>query len=118
PAGSATRWRSSTSPPPRRGARAMDRLAGIPVGGLAVALAVILVAVAVTLGVLAVRNRAFVRLASRNVTRRRGRSALIVGGLMLATAIISSSLATGDTMARTVRSSALRSLGDTDETVV
>lgn len=96
----------------------MDRLAGIPVGGLAVALAVILVAVAVTLGVLAVRNRAFVRLASRNVTRRRGRSALIVGGLMLATAIISSSLATGDTMARTVRSSALRSLGDTDETVV
>lgn len=96
----------------------MERLAGIPVEQLAAAMVVVMVGVFVVLAVLAVRNRAFVRLASRNVSRRRGRSALIVAGLMLATAIISSSLATGDTMARTIRSSALQSLGQTDQTVV
>src|SRR5215471_4449265 len=76
---------------------------------------------AVAFGVIPVTNksnRVFLRLAARNVVRRRGRSALIVGGLMLATAIIASSLVTGDTMARTIRSSVLRSLGATDETVV
>src|SRR5262245_29310740 len=70
------------------------------------------------IAVAAARDRVFLRLAARNVVRRRGRSALIVGGLMLATAIIGSSLVTGDTMARTIRSSVLRSLGATDETVV
>src|SRR5262245_21303354 len=71
-----------------------------------------------TIAVAAARNRVFLRLAARHVGRRRGRSALIVGGLMLATAIIASSLVTGDTIARTIRSSVLRSLGPTDETVV
>ncbi|HEX6239203.1 MAG TPA: FtsX-like permease family protein [Acidimicrobiales bacterium] len=96
----------------------MERLAGVPVEQLAAVLVATMAGVAVVVAVLAVRNRAFLRLASRNVTRRRGRSALIVAGLMLATIIISSSLATGDTMARTIRSSALQSLGQTDEAVV
>jgi putative ABC transport system permease protein len=94
------------------------RLFGIPVGAFATGLVVIM---AVTFGLIAVaaaRNRVFLRLAGRNVARRRGRTALIVGGLMLATAIIASSLVTGDTMALTIRSSVLRSLGTTDETLV
>src|SRR5262245_19469610 len=70
------------------------------------------------IAVSAVRNRVFLRMASRNVVRRRARSALIVGGLMLGTAIIGASLVTGDTMGRTIRSSVLRALGQTDEAVV
>jgi putative ABC transport system permease protein len=94
------------------------RLFGIPVESFATGLVVIMVAAFAAIAVAAGRNRVFLRMAARNVGRRRGRTALIVGGLMLATAIIGSSLVTGDTMARTIRSSTLRALGPTDETVV
>ena len=96
----------------------MERLFGIPVEAFATGLAVIMALAFGLIAVAAARNRVFLRMAARNVTRRRGRSALIVAGLMLATAIITSSLVTGDTMSSTIRSSALRSLGSTDETVV
>ncbi len=96
----------------------MERLFGIPVESFATALVVVMAVAFGVVAVCAVRNRVFLRMAGRNVARRRARSALIVGGLMLATAIIASSLATGDTMGRTVRSSVLRALGQTDEAVV
>jgi putative ABC transport system permease protein len=73
--------------------------------------------VAVLLGALAalaIRNRIFLRLGVRNVTRRRARTALIVLGLMLGTTIISSALVTGDTMSHTIRTSAVQALGATD----
>ena len=95
----------------------MTRLFGIPMGVMET---VLLVTLALTLGfvaTLALRNRIFFRLGIRNARRRPGRSALIVVGLMLGTAIITASLATGDTMTRTVRSSAVKSLGQTDELV-
>src|SRR5262245_15406075 len=95
----------------------MSRLFGIPVDGLTVVLVTLL---AVTLGAVAVlglRNRIFVRMGLRGVARRRGRTALIVAGLMLGTAIVSAALATGDTMGRTIRTSALSALGQTDEVV-
>ncbi|HVM41076.1 MAG TPA: FtsX-like permease family protein, partial [Acidimicrobiia bacterium] len=92
----------------------MDRLLGIPVEALSLSLLVMVAAAFGLIAVLAVRNRVFFRLGTRNVRRRKGRSALIVGGLMLATAIISSALTTGDTMGYTIRSSVLRALGPTD----
>ena len=51
-----------------------------------------------------VRDPIFLKLGLRNIPRRRGRSALIVVGLMLGTAIIAAALATGDTMSSTIRS--------------
>src|SRR5512132_2805779 len=95
----------------------MKEVFGIPVGSLLVGL---LVALGVALGVLAVlgiRNRVLVRLAVRGVGRRRGRSALIVIGLMLGTTIIAAALTTGDTMSHTIRSTAVATLGATDETI-
>ena len=95
----------------------MQKLLGIPIGTLTV---VLVVACAVTLGavaVLALRNRVFLKLGLRNVPRRRARSALIVVGLMLGTAIIASALSTGDTVGTTIRSSVIESLGQTDEVV-
>jgi putative ABC transport system permease protein len=95
----------------------MTKLFGLPLGTLALVLVVLL---AVTLAVAvakAIRNRVLLRIAVRNAGRRPGRSALIVVGLMLGTAIIASALATGDTMSQTIRSSALRALGDADEVV-
>ena len=95
----------------------MRELFGAPVGTL---LGVLAVALAIALGavaVLALRNRVLLRLGVRNVARRRGRTALIVVGLMLGTTIIAAALATGDTMSSAIRAEALQELGQTDEIV-
>ena len=95
----------------------MTKLFGIPMGPLELVLVCALVGALAAVGVLALRDRVFFRLGMRNARRRPGRSALIVVGLMLGTAMIAASLATGDTMARTVRSSAVTALGQTDELI-
>jgi len=90
---------------------------GVPVDTLLVVLAVGLALALGALAVLALRNRVLLRLAVRNVGRRRARSALIVIGLLLGTAIIAAALVTGDTMNNTIRASAVDTLGTTDETI-
>ena len=95
----------------------MGKLFGIPMGPLAVVLVVVLAVLLASVGALAIRNRIFFKLGIRNVTRRRARTALIVLGLMLGTTIISAALTTGDTMSHAIRSSAIESLGATDEVV-
>jgi putative ABC transport system permease protein len=86
-------------------------------GTLAVMLLGLLALMLAALAGLAARNRVFLRLGVRNARRRPARSALIVAGLMLGTAIIAAALTTGDTMSHTIRSSAIASLGQTDEVV-
>src|SRR6266511_2770374 len=95
----------------------MDKLFGIPMGPLATVLALLLAAVLSVVGALALRNRVFFRLGVRNLPRRPARTALIVLGLMLGTTIIAAALTSGDTMSATIRSSAITSLGSTDELV-
>ena len=95
----------------------MTKIFGIPVGGLTAVLVVLLALALAAVAALAVRNRVFLRLGVRNVKRRRGRTVLIVTGLMLGTAIISAALATGDTMSHTIRASAATALGRTDEVI-
>ena len=95
----------------------MQELFGIPVGTLALVLSALVLGALAVLGVFALRNRVFVRLGVRNVRRRPARSALIVTGLMLGTAIVAAALATGDTMSHTIRQSSLTALGETDEVV-
>ena len=101
PGGRCTTSSSPTRPPspPSEGGSAMTKLFGIPMGGLEVAL----------VAALAAASRGWSPCSPcatasssgsgvRNARRRPGRSALIVVGLMLGTAIITASLATGDTM--------------------
>jgi putative ABC transport system permease protein len=95
----------------------MQELFGIPIDTLLLVLVVMLAMVVGTLGLLALRHRVLLKLGVRNVGRRRGRSALIVVGLMLGTTIIAAALATGDTMNHTIRSTATQALGQTDEVV-
>lgn len=95
----------------------MSELFGAPVGTLAVVLGVLLVAALAVVAGLALRHTILLKLGVRNLTRRRGRSAIIVGGLMLGTMIIGSALGFGDIMANTVRTSVITSLGQTDEIV-
>ena len=93
----------------------MDTLFGIPMGGLATGVVILLAAALAVVMTLAVRNRVFARLAFWSAVRRQSRTALIVLGLMLATTIITSALVTGDTMSTTMRSSVIQSLGEADE---
>jgi len=95
----------------------MEKFFGIPMGPLAATLVVLVAVLMGALAALALRNRIFLRLGIRNVTRRRSRTALIVLGLMLATTIFASALTTGDTMSHTIRSSSVQALGKTDELV-
>src|SRR3954462_15286618 len=95
----------------------MDRVFGLPAGPLATALAVMLVTAIGVLTTIAVKNLVFLKIGLRNIPRRRSRSALIIAGLLLGTAIIAASLLTGDTMATAVRGSVTTSLGVTDEVI-
>ena len=95
----------------------MKEIFGIPADTLLVILLAALGISLCALGALALRNRILVKLAVRSVGRRRGRSALIVLGLMLGTTIVAAALTTGDTMSHTIKSTAVATLGATDETI-
>jgi putative ABC transport system permease protein len=95
----------------------VNELFGIPLDTLLAILAVALGIAAGILGVLVVRNPVLVRLGVRNVGRRRGRTGLIVLGLMLGTTIVAAALVTGDTMSHTIRTTAISALGESDEVV-
>ena len=95
----------------------MNELFGIPLDTLLVILAVALAIAFGILAVLAVRNPVLVRLGVRNFGRRRGRTSLIVLGLMLGTTIVGAALVTGDTMSHTIRTTATAALGESDEVV-
>ncbi|SEO84608.1 ABC transporter permease [Trujillonella endophytica] len=95
----------------------MQDLFGVPTRSLAVVLGSVLAVAFVVVGVLVLRQPILLTLGWRNAWRRKGRSALIVLGLMLATAIITSALVTGDTITHTIRSSVTSSLGNTDEMI-
>ncbi len=95
----------------------MQELFGIPVDTLLVVLAAALALALGIIAVLALRHPVLVKLGVRNVGRRRGRTALIVVGLMLGTTIVATALTTGDTMSHTIRSTAVATLGQTDELV-
>ena len=84
----------------------MNVLAGILSGGTIVVLLAVFL--------LALRNKVLLKLALRNIPRRKAQSILIVIGLMLSTTIIMSALAIGDSVSSSIRSSVLDSVGETD----
>ena len=95
----------------------MRTMLGVPVGTLAVVLVVVVGVGVAVVAALALRNVVFFRLGVRNIGRRAGRTVLIVVGLMLATTIIAAALGTGDAIGGAVRSSVLKTLGNSDEWV-
>ena len=88
----------------------MNVLAGILAGGTIVVLLAIFL--------LALRNKVLLKLALRNIPRRKAQSILIVVGLMLSTTIIMSALAIGDSVSSSIRSAVLDAVGETDVRLV
>ena len=92
----------------------MEKLFGIEMDVLAIALfSGMLVIILVTI-FLASRNSVLLKLAVRNIPRRKAQTLLIITGLMLSTTIIMAALAIGDSINSAIRIGALYSLGGTD----
>ena len=77
---------------------------------LLVAIAVVIIIVMLD----ARRHRVLFTMALRNLARRKGTTALVIGGLMVGTAIISTSLVVGDTMDNMIVKQTTFSLGEVD----
>jgi putative ABC transport system permease protein len=92
----------------------MEKLFGVPIDQLMVALLVVFGIGLATMIVVAMRNRVIFKLAVRNAPRRRAQTALIVLGLMLATLLFSASLTTGDTLSHSIRVQASKQIGEID----
>jgi putative ABC transport system permease protein len=65
----------------------------------------------------ALRNGVALKMAVRNIPRRKSQSALIVLGLMLATMLFSASFTTGETLTNSIRVQALQNIGQVDVAV-
>jgi putative ABC transport system permease protein len=96
----------------------MSSFFGVPVERIAFGALGLLGLAALALGYRAWRWPVFVRLALRQLPRRPVQTALIVVGLALSSALISASLATGDTLTFALRSAAVAELGRVDEVIV
>lgn len=101
----------------RQAGQGVKELFGLPIETMLVVVLGLLGLSLAAVGVLAARHPVLARLGVRNVGRRRARTALIVVGLMLGTTIIAAALVTGDTMSHTIRTSAVKAIGETDEIV-
>ena len=64
------------------------------------------------------RNRILFKMGLRNMTRRKRYAAIVTLGLMIGTAVITASLAVGDTMDNMIESEILQDLYTTDEKIV
>ena len=79
-----------------------------------VLLTVLVALVLAVIGLLAARRRVFARMAARNIVRRKKYSAIVVVGLLIATAMISAALVVGDTMDYIIKDDVYTSTGDVD----
>ena len=84
----------------------MDALFGAPMSNVAVVLAVAFGIAVAFLVYIRLRLPILVRMAVRNVLRRPVQSLLIIAGLMLATAIISSAFTVGDSVTYSLKNTA------------
>lgn len=92
----------------------MEKLFGVPVDQLLTILLAIFGLGAAVLAFSALRNRVALKMAIRNLPRRRSQTALIVLGLMLATLLFSASFTTGDTLTNSFREMAVEPIGEVD----
>ena len=93
----------------------IDEQFGTSISSIGAVLAVVFGLAVAFLLFIRVRNPILVRMAFRNVLRRPGQSMLILGGLMLATAIIASAFTVGDSVTHSIKNSASTSLRAVDD---
>ncbi|MEE9223271.1 MAG: FtsX-like permease family protein [Thermoplasmata archaeon] len=78
---------------------------------------IVVIAVFIIVGILALRNPFLRKMAARNLARRKGNTAIVIVGLLIGTAIITSSFVMGDTMGFVFENAVNQQLGEIDELV-
>ena len=96
----------------------MDSIFGAPIEAIALVLAALFALFAGMVLYILVRDNILARMAMRNVVRRPARTALVVLGLMLATAIVGSAFTTGDSVAFSIKRDVIDALQEIDELVL
>jgi ABC-type antimicrobial peptide transport system permease subunit len=96
----------------------VQSILGVPMTTIVAVVTVLFLGGLLVLLAIGLRDRLLLRLALRNVPRRRAQSALIALGLALSTVIITTALNTGDTISHTLRSLVAGTVGRADEIVV
>ena len=77
-------------------------------------LAALVFIVIASIGLLAFRRKLLATMAVRNIARRKTHSAIVIAGLMIATAMIAASLVVGDTLDYVIKKDTYDSTGNTD----
>ena len=93
----------------------MEELFGVSINRIMVVLLAIFLAIMSVVVFMAWRNRIMLKLALRNIPRRRAQTVLIIVGSMLSAVIIAAAFGTGDTISFTIRDDAVNDLGGIDE---
>lgn len=78
---------------------------------------IVVTVVFIIVGILALRNPFLRKMAARNLARRKGNTAIVVIGLLIGTAIVTSSFVMGDTMGFVFENAINEQLGEIDELV-
>ena len=73
---------------------------------------------AIVVVLLSIRNKILLKIALRNIPRRKAQSVLIIFGLMLSSTIIMSALAIGDSVSWSIKNTVMGGLGEVDIAIV
>ena len=95
----------------------MEELFGLPMVWLMAVLLAIFLGIMAVIIAAGLRNRVMLRLALRNIPRRRAQTVLIVVGIMLSSVIMATAFGTGDTINHSIRTEAVKVLGPVDEII-
>ena len=96
----------------------MEELFGVSMNHIMVVLLVIFLVTMACVAYLASRNRILVKLALRNIPRRRAQTALIIVGIMLSSIITAAAFGTGDTISHSIRTEAVELFGPIDVLII
>ena len=96
----------------------MEDLFGVKMDYIMLVLLAVLLPSLVAIGVMALRNRIMLKMALRNIPRRKSQTALIVVGIMISTLIMAASFGTGDTLSFSIRKAVVDGLGTIDEIII
>ena len=95
----------------------MDELFGASMNWIMAVLLAIFLATMAGVVATALRNRIMLRLALRNIPRRRAQTVLIVVGIMLSSVIMATAFGVGDSINYSIRTEAVKVLGTVDEII-
>ena len=96
----------------------MEDLFGVKMDQIMLVLLAVFLPSLAIIGVMALRNRVMLKMALRNIPRRKAQTALIVAGIMISTLIMAASFGTGDTLTFSIRKAVIDGLGTIDEFVL